>query len=326
MNLDAALHLSGRLTLDFFASKDTDIWNNVKHLTYLKSHCQRLSLHLSSDIVLLPNLYHCDVGFYPQQCAIIVANSVIPIVATSKMKCQWLLCLLAYAPAALANEPPQTTQAPELIEARAEMTYWQNWAVGGGAILTGVSALAGSAAAIISAMSSKSSCATTIYILQNPKRSDEVTAVEGVSTELAGHGFAPYGEWYHHDNGTKTFEGFFTDGVVRMENIYVSGNYTGGRISMEKGGPTGLEKRTWAHNKVEFVYHSHAGVCTTRLSRTQLHRGIEAQLTKMANNRLKCACWTYTGGGGWYGEVKFMEVDTQDVPDGWCFNKVCNAT
>lgn len=51
--------------------------------------------------------------------------------------------------AALANEPPHTTQAPELIEARTEMTYWQNWAVGGGAILTGVSASAGSAAAII---------------------------------------------------------------------------------------------------------------------------------------------------------------------------------
>lgn len=86
------------------------------------------------------------------------------------------------------------------------MTYWQNWAVGGGAILTRVSALAGSAAAIINAMSSKRSCATTIYILQNPKRSDEATEVEGVSTELAGHGFAPYGEWYHHDNGTNTFE------------------------------------------------------------------------------------------------------------------------
>lgn len=47
------------------------------------------------------------------------------------------------------------------------------------------------------------------------KRSEEVMGIEGVSSELAGHGYAPFGEWYHHDNGTKTFEGFITNGEYK---------------------------------------------------------------------------------------------------------------
>ncbi|PYH84368.1 hypothetical protein BO82DRAFT_399612 [Aspergillus uvarum CBS 121591] len=82
----------------------------------------------------------------------------------------------------------------------------------------------------------------------------------------------------------------------------------------------------WAHKKVEFEYRSHAGVCKTALKKTQLETAAKAQLTKMSNAKDQCSCWTYTGWGGWYGEVKFMEIDDGDIISGTCYDPACNAT
>ncbi|KAL3265181.1 hypothetical protein ABHI18_000035 [Aspergillus niger] len=74
-----------------------------------------------------------------------------------------------------------------------------------------------------------------------------------MSINLAESGYAPIGEWYHHDNGTQSFEGFFSNGEVRIDNVYVSGNYTGGHLSLERTTSTAIDKRTtWAHKKVAF--------------------------------------------------------------------------
>ncbi|KAI2899868.1 hypothetical protein CBS63078_7120 [Aspergillus niger] len=241
--------------------------------------------------------------------------------------CLWLLCFLANVSVVLTQAPPEITEAPQLIHARTELTYWQNWASIGGSYLTGIAAIGGAAAAYIAAKSSAASCATTIYILESSKRSDEPIGVEAMSINLAESGYVPIGEWYHHDNGTQTFEGFFSNGEVRIDNVYVSGNHTGGHLSLERTTSTAIDKRTtWAHKKVAFEYHSHVGVCKTRLTKAQLKEAAEKQLTQMSNNKDKCSCWTYTGGHGWYGEVKFMEIYDGDVMSGACYERKCNAT
>lgn len=48
--------------------------------------------------------------------------------------------------------------ASNSFEKRAEMTYWQNWCIAGGAVLAGVGTFASGIAGIISASSSSSSC------------------------------------------------------------------------------------------------------------------------------------------------------------------------
>ncbi|KAJ5510836.1 hypothetical protein N7453_002939 [Penicillium expansum] len=143
------------------------------------------------------------------------------------MKWLSLLAVLPFTSAALAQEPPEITHAPKLIQARVEMTYWQNWCLGTGAILTGVSA--------IGALIYSDSCVTTVIIVSSDKRSIEVVGVDAVTYNLGAQGYASYGEWHLHDNGTQAFDGFFTNGEIRLENLSVSSNYTTGRVSLENG-------------------------------------------------------------------------------------------
>ncbi|KAL2700309.1 hypothetical protein AAEP93_008832 [Penicillium crustosum] len=194
------------------------------------------------------------------------------------------------------------------------MTYWQNWCLGPDAILTGVSAMGALIQSVLSSMSSSDSCVTTFIIVSSAKRSIKVVGVNAVTYNLGAQGYASYGEWYLHDNGTQAFDDIFTNGEIRLENLSVSSNYTTGRVSLENVTSSDLRKRTtWVHNEVEFEYHSRAGVCKTRLTKAQLREGIDAQLTKMSNEKQRCSCWTYTGNHGWYGELKLMKIDNGDV-------------
>ncbi|KAJ5167569.1 uncharacterized protein N7482_006350 [Penicillium canariense] len=149
-------------------------------------------------------------------------------------------------------------------------------------------------------MSSSDSCMTTVIIVSSAKRSIEVVGVDALSSNLGSEGYGSYGEWRLYDNGTQALIGDKTS--------------------------SDLQKRTtWAHKKVEFEYHSRAGVCKTRSTPAQLRSGIDTQLTNMSNDKQRCSCWTYTGNHGWYGELKMMEIDDGDVIDGACYNKKCNA-
>ncbi|KAJ6028844.1 hypothetical protein N7540_004420 [Penicillium herquei] len=230
-------------------------------------------------------------------------------------------------------QPPAPTHFPEeiqVIESRVDMTFRQNWVVNGGTWLSGIAAMGTLVRQIILDMSGKGTCTTTIHEYTNSKRDleDLGVAVDDLTVKLAGHGYASYGNWHLHENGTQTFDGFFTSDKLRLDNFWVSANYTGGAITvLGNETSTGLEERstTWSHKKIIVEYHSRAGVCKTRLTTDQLDSGIDVQLTKMSELEEKCSCWTYTGGDGWYGELKFMEIDDGDVMDGACYDRACNA-
>ncbi|KAJ5628937.1 hypothetical protein N7490_011165 [Penicillium lividum] len=115
---------------------------------------------------------------------------------------------------------------------------------------------------IVLDLSKKDSCKTKVEEYTITKRSVETIATEELTVKLAGHGYAPYGEWHLHENGTQTFDGFFTNGELRLDSFYVSANYTGGAITVLNANETSsdLAERTttWSHNKVIFEYHSRA--------------------------------------------------------------------
>ncbi|KAJ5559569.1 hypothetical protein N7513_001968 [Penicillium frequentans] len=241
------------------------------------------------------------------------------------------LLYMTCAPIAIAEqpaaEPPQTTQGVQRLHARVDMTYWQNWAFTGGASLTGISTLASGIAALITSMSSEASCATTIKWIEN-KRDFQAIGVEAMALNLREQGYVQTGQWIHHGEGNKTFDGYFSNGELRFENLYVMGNFSGGLISSENNTETSdLSKRTtYSSSQIAFEYHSYKGTCKTRLTKAQLKEAAEVQLHYMSNSYDKCSCWTYTGGHGWYGEVKLMETYDGDDYSAQCYNKACNAT
>ncbi|KAJ5557107.1 hypothetical protein N7494_001022 [Penicillium frequentans] len=244
-----------------------------------------------------------------------------------------LLPLLAIAPVTLAEvEPaaPAITNAPQLIHARADLTYWQNWASIGGTYLTGFADLAGAIATIVSAKSSAKSCATTLGQVEAKRDLEGPIGVEAMALSIVADGYNQTGDWLYHADGNITFDGFFSNGQVRIHDLYIAGNYTGAHISYEDSvvaAETDLYKRTtWSHKSVVLEYHSYKGVCKTRLTKAQLKEAAEVQLHTMSSNRDKCSCWTYTGGHGWYGEVKIMEVYDGDDYSASCYNTACNAT
>lgn len=160
------------------------------------------------------------------------------------------------------------------------------------------------------------------------KRDDEAVGVEAMSLDLQRDGFNQSGYWVDNQNGNHTFHGFFSNGAIRIDDFYVNGNYTGGKLSfVTESNSTGLEKRTtWSHKAIAFEHHSHAGVCKTKLTKAQLKEAAKAQLEKMSSNYDKFSCWTYTGGHGWYGEIKLMEMFDGDDYSASCYTKACNAT
>ncbi|KAJ5909703.1 hypothetical protein N7504_004346 [Penicillium tannophilum] len=247
----------------------------------------------------------------------------------TKMMLMGILCFNA-APMALAEElepaPPHMTEAPGVnnLHTRVEMTAWQNWVVAGGAGLAGIGTFASGIAAFITAKSSSASCATTILNVYS-KRDEEPIGVDALALNLRDQGYAQSGDWVFHENGNKTFDGYFTNGELRFNDLYVAGNYSGGTLAYENTTDSLAKRVTYSSSKLAFEYHSRKGVCKTRLTKAQLKEAADLQLNYMSSAADKCSCWTYTGGHGWYGEVKLMEVYDGDDYSAKCYNKACNA-
>ncbi|KAJ5633137.1 hypothetical protein N7490_009476 [Penicillium lividum] len=249
----------------------------------------------------------------------------------TKMMLMGILCFNT-APMALAEKlepaPPHITEAPGVnnLHTRVEMAAWQNWGVLGGTVLIGVGTLASGIAAWISAKSAAASCATTIINIYNYNTRDvEPIGVDALALNLRDQGYAQSGEWVSHENGNKTFDGYFTNGELRLHDLYVAGSYSGGVISFDNTTESLAKRVTYSSSKLAFEYHSRKGVCKTRLTTAQLKEAAELQLNYMSSAADKCSCWTYTGGHGWYGEVKLMEVYDGDDYSANCYNRVCNA-
>ncbi|KAJ5133074.1 hypothetical protein N7448_001897 [Penicillium atrosanguineum] len=239
----------------------------------------------------------------------------------------WAICL--FAQTSVAQNAPETTKEAKLLHARAELSYWQNWAsIGGTYYGPTVASLGVVVAAYIATKSNSDSCSTNIDIVEkSSKRDYRATDVEAMTNGLANEGYLPFGEWVDYKNGTQTFDGYFSNGEFRIENPYIRGNYTGALFAVEGGSSGNLYQRTiWSHKKFALEYHSHTGTCKTRLTKKQLEKAAKAQIENMSDYEYSCCCWTYTGGHGWYGEVKLMDVDSGDVFSGSCFDRTCNAT
>ncbi|KAJ5975643.1 hypothetical protein N7481_009350 [Penicillium waksmanii] len=106
------------------------------------------------------------------------------------------------------------------FEKRAEMTYWQNWCIAGGAVLAGVGTLASGIAGIISASSSSSSCTvvTNDVLYEGDLKRDAIPDTAGTGSlsvnktgfidSLAESGFNTSSElWRSELNGDMAYHG-----------------------------------------------------------------------------------------------------------------------
>ncbi|KUI60949.1 hypothetical protein VP1G_08131 [Cytospora mali] len=216
---------------------------------------------------------------------------------------------------AAAHEDARFEERSFDLESRAEMTYWQNWCVAGGAILGGIGGIAAGVAGIIYASSSTSSCTKVYQIVdsrsENSSISDEWHLnVTGVTENLQESGFnISHAGWTNFTINSDSFGGYMSATNATADTA------TG----------TDLEKRTtWDKTEVYVMYHA-SGTCKTAASKAKIKAAVKKALKHQSTYKREAACYTLYNNGGWLGHLKVLEVYSDgDVPY-LGYTKTCNG-
>ncbi|KUI65917.1 hypothetical protein VM1G_02256 [Cytospora mali] len=156
------------------------------------------------------------------------------------------------------------------LESRAEMTYWQNWCVAGGAILGGIGGIAAGVAGIIYASSSTSSC-TKVYQIVDSRSENSCISTEwhlnvtGVTENLQDSGFnISHAGWTCADevNNIYHYHDVVQNDDIVLRNFTINSDSFGGYMSATNATAvtataTDLGKRTtWDKTEFYIMYHA----------------------------------------------------------------------
>lgn len=195
------------------------------------------------------------------------------------------------------------------LNERAELSYWQNWANTGASVLNSVSGFIVAVAALITARALISSqCGlTTVYVVESRDEHTVFANATLLSDGLTELGFnASEAIWYSSKyNDTMYLDGSITNGDVYVRDLWFNATHLNAMMS-QGGNSTVIDKRTsWKKNELGVFFHSE-GSCSTALSKPDISAAATAFVNSMATNEYECGCYTLTGGGGWFGDVKLL--------------------
>jgi hypothetical protein len=249
------------------------------------------------------------------------------------------LLVPAFVTAVIATAIPITLEEQSTeLEARAEMTYVQNWFIAGGAGLAGVAALASAIASIISASSSSNTCVLVQETIEETKRSEEGNGTDttyarnatAMIEELVNHGFETNMTAWTLDpsTGIMYHEGIMMSDESAVSNITITNTQVSAHISPlnTTSDSTGLESRTTIlTDRVYIEYHA-TGRCYTTHTKAEILVGVYAALYSTSYYSRLAACWALSWSGPWYGHLKFIDEYTGGTVSTTAYDKACSGT